>query len=127
MGLVGATENNPKTENTDEIVRRALLKETTEDWIAIMHREKYRVSPNCETCQYPCGNTSDYPMDKLECWMEKPFQVKEQVVNELQRIAENSSEGTRLPEIVYKAISYLRYDMQDDSYESLLEEIKKYE
>ena len=45
VGLAGAIGNNGKTEYTDLIVMNALL--------------------NCETCPTPCGNTSDYDIEKF--------------------------------------------------------------
>ena len=54
IGLVGAVSNNQKTDNTDSIIITALLSEDSEDAIAKIHREKYLISPNCETCQTPC-------------------------------------------------------------------------
>jgi hypothetical protein len=95
IGLAGAVGNNGKTEHTDAIVRAALLAVDSDAQIELIHREKYAISPNCETCQFPCGNTSDYDMEKFD-------------------------------QAVYKAISYLGYDLNQESYEILLEELKKW-
>ena len=130
IGLAGAVSNNGKSENTDEVVRTALLSirlEVAEPEIAkpvtytsemvkseaaepetakpvtytsemvkpkadtsetakpeadtsetdkseadeseivdLIHKEKFKISPNCATCQFPCGNTSDYDIMKVK-------------------------------------------------------------
>jgi hypothetical protein len=48
--------------------------------------------------------------------------MKERLVAEMKRIAT----GDRLPDVVYKAIAYLGYDLTKESYEILLEELKKW-
>lgn len=124
IGLVGAVGNNGKTEKTDAIVRQALLHITDGVWSERIREEKFSISPSCETCQTPCGNTSDYPMDKFETWSDDQKKLKEQLVRELKRIAANGDDA--LPEIVYKAISYIGYDLEDDTYQRLLEEMNKW-
>ena len=120
IGLVGAESNNGKTEDTDAIVRQALLRMHEEDWSERIREEKFRIAPNCATCSAPCGNTSDYPMEKMESWSA----IREQGIGELQRIA--ATEGDTLPEIVYRAIAYIGYDLEEDAYQRLLEDMKKW-
>ena len=120
IGLVGAESNNGKTEDTDAIVRQALLRMHEEDWSQRIQEEKFRIAPNCATCSAPCGNTSDYPMEKMESWSA----IREQVIRELQRIA--AVESDSLPEIVYRAIAYIGYDLEEDAYQRLLEDMKKW-
>lgn len=64
IGLAGAESNNGKAEDTDAIVRQALLRMHEEDWSQRIREEKFRIAPNCATCSAPCGNTSDYPIEK---------------------------------------------------------------
>ena len=120
IGLVGAESNNGKTEDTDAIVRQALLRMHEEDLSQRIREEKFRIAPNCATCSAPCGNTSDYPMEKMESWSA----IREQVIRELQRIA--AVENDALPEIVYRAIAYIGYDLEEDAYQRLLEDMKKW-
>ena len=120
IGLVGAESNNGKTEDTDAIVRQALLRMHEEDLSQRIREEKFRIAPNCATCLAPCGNTSDYPMEKMESWSA----IREQVIRELQRIA--AVESDSLPEIVYRAIAYIGYDLEEDAYQRLLEDMKKW-
>jgi hydroxylamine reductase len=122
IGLVGAVGNGEKTEHTDEIVRAALLAVDSDAQIEQIHKEKYAISPNCETCQFPCGNTSDYDMEKFDQAPDEIRDMKERLVAEMKRIAT----GDRLPDVVYKAIAYLGYDLTKESYEILLEELKKW-
>ena len=77
IGLVGACNNNPKTENTDHVVIKALAfsqarseacevsYEAIQALIEEIHTEKYIVAPGCAVCQTPCGNTSDYDMNRI--------------------------------------------------------------
>ena len=71
IGLAGAINNNGKTSDTDAIVRKALLSPGV-SVVEEIHREKYRISPNCETCPSPCGNTSNYPLAAFEAGPGKP-------------------------------------------------------
>lgn len=124
VGLAGAVSNNGKTDNTDTIVRQALLRINTEDGSEQIHREKFKISPSCETCPSPCGNTSDYPMEKFAVSSADQQAIREQVLEELQRIA--AAENGALPEIVYRAIAYIGYDLEKEAYERLLEDMKKW-
>ena len=74
IGLIGACNNNPKTENTDYVVIKALAfspepsetsNKTLQALIEEIHTEKYAVAPGCAACQTPCGNTSDYDMNRI--------------------------------------------------------------
>ena len=70
------------------------------------------------------GNTSDYPIKNMESWSADQRAIREQVIGELQRIA--ATEGDTLPEIVYRAIAYIGYDLEEDAYQRLLEDMKKW-
>ena len=124
IGLAGAIGNNGKTETTDAVVRKGLLSDGVHDDIDAIHKEKYKISPNCETCQSPCGNTSDYPIEKYEEWSDAQRKVKEKVFAELKRLASEMPEDKELPDLVYKAISYVGYDLQETTYINLCEELK---
>lgn len=121
IGLTGAINNNGKTQNTDAIVREALLSFDADETISRIHREKYTISPNCETCQSPCGYTSDYDIARFEQASARICQLKEQIMEELTRLAVIDP----LPEVVYKAIAYLGYDMTEETYKELLEEMQR--
>lgn len=69
IGLTGAVANNGKTEHTDQVVREAVLQLSDSsreaELVEKIHTEKHRIAPDCATCTHPCGNTSDYEIEKL--------------------------------------------------------------
>lgn len=122
IGLVGAINNNGKTPSSDAVIKKALLSEADDVCIEEIHQEKFRVSPNCASCQSPCGNTSDYPMENFRKWSDEQKILKEQIADEILRIAENTD--SELPDIVLKGIAYMGYDLEAESYKKLLKEMK---
>lgn len=121
IGLVGAVGNNGKTEATDALVRGALRSEGGRDWVEQIHREKFRISPNCATCTAPCGNTSDYPPEAFDRWTGEQRQLKEQLLEELARLSERPEAD---PELLYRTIAYIGYDLEAEAYRKLLEELR---
>ena len=132
VGLAGAFGNNGKTENTDSIVMNALLNcysTADEDAIvAAIIKDKYTISPNCATCLTPCGNTSDYDMEKFHQNKELKA-IKEELIKETVSLTKRLHESakTDLPEEIYKAISYFGYELSVDSYKDLIHSLKKME
>lgn len=124
IGLCGAVGNNGKTENTDTIVREALVCADDLDLSFKIQQEKFEISPNCATCSSPCGNTSDYPMEAFDLWDKNQCLLKEQIYEEILRIIKTKSPNDVLPDIIYKAISYIGYDLKESSYKKLLEDMK---
>lgn len=123
IGLVGAVGNNGKTNDTDEVIRKAILlsevnsKSCPEDndVIEMIHKEKNVISPNCQSCKTPCGNTSD---GKIVITKEKQL-----LIETLIEYCKNTD--GELPNCVYKAISYLGYDLEAKSYLKVIDEIKE--
>ncbi|MDO4976673.1 MAG: hypothetical protein Q4E53_05355 [Eubacteriales bacterium] len=126
IGLAGAVQTNPKSENTDHIVKMALLSEDSDSVIEEIHKEKYSISPNCATCPNPCGNTSDYDMGQLEETTEDIVQLKFEIFDQLIKLVSNLSEEKEFPQIIYRAISFLGYDLEEKPYRMLLEQMKAY-
>lgn len=132
IGLAGASGNNEKTEYTDLIVMNALLNcyssDNEEEIVAAIIRDKYTISPNCETCPTPCGNTSDYDMEKFLQNKELKA-IKEELIAETVALAKrvHSSGKKVLPEEIYKAISYFSYELSVDSYKDLINILKQME
>ena len=120
IGLAGAVNNNGKTDQTDAVIREALLSTCEEEAVRRIHREKYIISPGCETCSFPCGNTSDVDITRFQREGADILCLKEEIVEELIRLAGQE----HLPEAAYKAISYLGYEMTAETYRELLEELK---
>lgn len=74
IGLVGACNNNPKTASTDRLVIKVLAfpllcpeydDRAVGEIVDEIHSEKYFVAPGCAVCMAPCGNTSDYDMQRI--------------------------------------------------------------
>ena len=122
IGLVGATNNNGTTDQTDDIVRAALLADAdSEEMITCIHKEKFLIAPNCASCTAPCGNTSDYDMTRFADTESETLNAKLAVIDALRVLA---AKGGKLPQAVYTAISYLGYELDMESYLDILEELK---
>ena len=129
VGLAGAIGNKGKTEYTDLVVMKALLNcyssDNEDEIVAAIKKDKYTISPNCETCPTPCGNTSDYDMEKF--LQNQEFKsIKEELIAEVVALTTrlNKSGKTKLPEEIYKAISYFAYELSVDSYKNLINTLK---
>lgn len=138
IGLVGACNNNPNTPSTDRIIIKALAlpilnpetdAETIRQITDEIYAEKYAVSPGCASCAMPCGNTSDYDMNRIYNADEGIRIVKLQILLKLQELAayiyQNQKLETLSPEdmeFFYKALSYVSYDMKSDVLYALLTE-----
>lgn len=125
IGLAGAVSTNEKTDETDSVVARAVLESDNDAVIDKIHREKYKISPGCETCKMPCGNTSDYDMKRFFEADSQALLFKESVAKRLKEIAGEYEEGriSALPDKFYKALSFLGYGLEADAYSRLLEEL----
>lgn len=92
IGLVGACDNNPKTENTDRLVIKALATmqdaNAAKDMIGEIREEKNRISPGCAVCKAPCGNTSDYDMRRIYNAKDEVRKTKLHIVSEIEETAE---------------------------------------
>lgn len=127
IGLVGACSNNPKTEATDRLLIKALAfvpsceeckYSEIDSLISELRAEKNKIAPGCAICRHPCGNTSDYDIDRLE-------ENKLRILSELHEIAVCAK---CLPEadteLLYKALAYIRYDMDERELSALLSELQ---
>lgn len=138
IGLVGACNNNPKTENTDHMVIKSLAfpilnpdadAEAARQITDEIYAEKYTVSPGCASCAMPCGNTSDYDMNRIYSAEEEIRKLKLQILSKLQALAayiyQNQKVETLPPEdmeFFYKALSYVSYDFKADALHTILTE-----
>lgn len=141
IGLVGACNNNSNTPSTDGLVIKALAfpilnpeadAETVQQITEEIYAEKYAVSPGCASCAMPCGNTSDYDMNRIYNADEDIRSVKLQILSKLQESAAYIYQHQKvetLPsedmEFFYKALSYVSYDMKSDVLHTLLAESEK--
>ncbi len=126
IGLCGAIGNNGKTQQTDSLVMQALLDADSEEMVSRIHQEKFTISPNCADCQFPCGNTSDYDMERFYDASQEEIQSKLEMLDELKKLVRRlqRKNRTRLPDAAYQAVAYLGYGLAAESYQNLTEELK---
>lgn len=140
IGLVGACNNNPKTENTDRLVIKALAfpsvhpeadGETLQALIEAIHAEKYTIASGCAGCQSPCGNTSDYDMDRIYKAEADIRELKLKMLSALEESAadlysrrKSDEPPAECMEIFYKVLTYISFDMGKDSLLTFWNEIR---
>lgn len=143
IGLVGACNNNPKTENTDGLIIKSLAfpliypnfgDDELSELLSEIRSEKNAVAPGCAMCASPCGNTSDYDMDRIYHAEGDICKIKLQILSKLRKLAMHeylrrlSSEKSETDiQIFYKAISLVSYDLKKDTLLELLEELESIE
>lgn len=127
IGLIGACNHNPKTENTDQVVLKALAfplirpdaeEKVIQAFVEEIYAEKYTVAPGCATCGMPCGNTSDYHMNRIYDAETEIRDLKCKILSVLKELAADlcsSQKPAALPadsmDFFYKALSYISFDM----------------
>lgn len=129
IGLAGACNNNPKTAGTDRVVLRALAADgegdMQRDLLEEIRAEKYAVVPGCAMCASPCGNTSDYDMDRL---YRADKEIRETKLQILSALRETAKLLLREPNadiaFVYKALLYVGNDVEVNALQEVLEEIQ---
>ncbi|MBD5129828.1 MAG: hypothetical protein HDT43_07885 [Ruminococcaceae bacterium] len=141
IGLVGACNNNPKTANTDSLVIKSLAfpllfpnfgDDELSELLEEIRLEKFAVAPGCAECTTPCGNTSDYDMNRIYqaeddirvVKLKILSKLRKMAVREYSRIQENSQTNI---EIFYKAVSYISYDLEKNTLLELLRELDIYD
>ena len=141
IGLVGACSQNSKTEHTDGLVIKALARplidsKATEESLLEMadeiHSEKNAVAPGCAGCSAPCGKTDDYDMKLIYTADEEIRNLKTRILEDLHEFAlyeynSRQTEGKSKIDVTvfYKALSYISYDMEKESFSELLGELEK--
>ena len=148
IGLVGACNNNPKTEKTDPLVIKALAfptlrpeadNQTIQALVEEIYTEKYTVAPGCAACQMPCGNTSDYDMNRIYDAEANLRELKFKILSALKDLAADIYSGNKMDalseksvDFFYKALVYISLDMGSDGLftfwnevQSTIEEIRR--
>lgn len=127
IGLVGAVSNNGKTEQTDGVIRKAFLQirsgGSEQETVEEVHREKFAISPDCTICKNPCGNTSDYDMDRFHEASEPIRNRKLELIKLIGDYLESVQEE-KLPDRIYQGIAYLGYDLEESAYVDLIRQIQ---
>lgn len=137
IGLVGAVSNNGKTDETDKIIKKALMSikngENEDSVVDMIHKEKFTIAPDCATCLNPCGNTSDYDIEKLKNAPEDVRNAKLNLINALcemavslkyDELSDDVISDNVMPDDAYRAIAYLGYDLAVESYDEITDKIK---
>lgn len=128
IGLIGACNNNPRTENTDCVVIKALAfsldqsetgNETLQALIEEIDTEKYIVAPGCAACQTPCGNTSDYDMNRIYEAETEIRDLKLKILSAVEELAADIYSRKKADalspesmEFFYKTLVYISLDME---------------
>ena len=142
IGLVGACNNNPKTDGTDNLVIKALAfpllypehdEKALQQMIDDIYSEKNSVAPGCAACAAPCGNTSDYDMRRIYEADDAIRKVKLQILEKIRKLAayicKNQERGIPYTDsaFFYKALSYISYDMDEAVFLGFLNELENIE
>lgn len=126
IGLVGAVSNNGRTEQTDGVIRKAFSQirngGNEQEIVEEVHREKFAISPDCAVCKNPCGNTSDYDMDRFHEAGEPIRNRKLELIKSIGAYLESVQEE-KLPDLIYQGIAYLGYDLEENAYVEMIEQI----
>ena len=118
IGLAGACNNNPKTEQTDRLLLMALAGERSAEEV---RAEKFAVAPDCAVCANPCGNTSDYDMDRLYTADPEVHGAKVQILAALRETAKSLLQTPEAEiDLFYKALLYVGSDLDLDALRALL-------
>lgn len=143
IGLVGACNNNPKTENTDGLMIKSLAfpliypdfgDDEISELINEIRSEKNAIAPGCAVCTSPCGNTSDYDMNRIYNADDGIGGIKLQILSKIQKLAaheylcrKNGEKSETKIRFFYKALSLISYDLEKDTLLGLLEETENIE
>lgn len=108
VGLARATTNEPKTDDTDEVLNAGLRlaaqpdapEERLQRMLAIVQTEKHRVAPGCATCAMPCGNTNDYDFVRLWAAPESIRTLKLQMLSAAFALAQKRPQVRRRPPFI---------------------------
>ncbi len=143
IGLVGACNNNPKTSATDSVVIKALavpvLCQKLDEVILSgiideIYAEKNIVAPDCASCASPCGNTSDYDMNRIYGAEAEIRDIKLRLLSKCQYLAayvyrsNDSAEKVQIDNTYfYKILSCISYDIEKEQLLGLLDETEAIE
>lgn len=141
IGLVGTCDNNPKTKNTDHVIMKALAfpslhsevnEETLQALIEEIYAEKYAIAPGCAACQTPCGNTSDYDMNRIYSADADVCSLKLKILSAIEEAAADLYSHQKMDvlteesmELFYNGLAYTGYDMEEGSLRIFWNEVQE--
>jgi len=135
-GLVGVTDNHGRTKEADRMLVEAVSFAGTthsdkeeDEMVGKIHAFLNVLSPDCGTCAFPCGNTSDYDMNLYLNNSEALRIKKDEVIDKMISLADEINTSDSLPEdkvfLLYKCITYITLDLATESYDQLLHQIQE--
>lgn len=128
IGFAGACNNNIKTESTDKLLIEALAFPSSglseEDIIQKIRTEKDIVAPGCAVCASPCGNTSDYNMNRIYNAGQDICDIKHEMISFICNAAtyvyiNKSALTDDEMNLFYTALSYIGYDLDAEQMKEL--------
>lgn len=128
IGLVGACGGNPKTVDTDRLLIAALAAPedaAPEKVAAEVRAEKFRVSPGCAMCAMPCGNTSDYDMQRIYSAEQPVRELKLALIDKLREAARRRSGEPGDCEFFYSALTCLGLDTDRETLKALIRQAER--
>ena len=135
IGLIGACSNNPKTPETDSIVLNALVfssdcecSEKEQKMTDAVRREKFSISPNCASCAMPCGNTSDYDMNRIYDAPDDIREAKIKLIDAVSALAARICDNGEKPsqstmDAIFKALTYVALDLPAKEFTAITDEL----
>ncbi len=139
IGLAGACSSGAATPDTFPLLLRALslTPDSPPEEVESMHRavskEKFRIAPGCALCASPCGNTSDYDMDRLYASDPRTLERKLEALSLLQFLAAalqeqppaDRQEQEPWLQLLLKTLCWVSYDLDDATLLELLQELRQ--
>lgn len=136
IGLANACGNNPPTENTNKLILKGLIATIPTSNITAgelhslideVREDKFLVVPNCRYCESPCGNTSDYDMQKLLEEDENIQALKQLIILILRGIATNAyqtflsgHEDNEIYAYLHKGLSFISFRLDSNTLSDLI-------
>ncbi len=124
IGLVGAVANNGRTEQTDRVIREAVMgmneEEREEEILQRIYEVKNNIAPDCAVCKNPCGNTSDYDMTQFYEGDKKILIEKKKLIGVIRNRLKISE---KISDDIYRGIAYIGYQLEPDEYQRLRKEL----
>jgi len=132
-GLVGVTDNHGRTSEADRMLVDAIAFSGTDcstkdedEMVEKIHAFMRELSPDCSSCAFPCGNTSDYDITLFENNTHELQEKKNEVITMMVSIARQIKGMERMPEdkvsLLYKCMTYITLDLALESYDTLFPE-----
>ena len=130
IGLARSCGNNPKTENTDEIIIEGLVHTITNSntgaaalkaMIEKVREEKNTVAPDCAVCAAPCGNISEYDVSNI--WKHETDVRGREMAAIIYPAVVMGKMDAEVNEFFYKALCMISYGMSKEDLLPVVQEL----